>query len=286
VSLDNLRDAVAHRPPSIAVVGSINTDLVAKTHRLPRAGETVSSKGLQRLPGGKGLNQAIAAARQGADVRFYGRVGKDAFALKALEEEHVNVSTVIRDDGESGVALIVVDESGENTIVVEAGANGRMSADDVAVGDVDAVLCQLEIPIAAIAAAARQASFFCLNAAPARHVADDLINDADLVVVNRFELETLTTTPALTALTLGPEGAVLLEDGVESVRARAPRVDTVDGTAAGDAFCGVFLVSLLEGRDPEEALRRGCVGGAIAASRFGAAPSLPTAQDIDWFSDS
>jgi ribokinase len=267
--------------PRITVVGSINIDLVARCSRLPAPGETIGGAEFQRIPGGKGANQAVAAARLGAQVTFVGRVGRDRFALDALEQEGVDVAAVRRDDGESGVALIFVDDEGENVIVVAPEANGRVAPEDVQVGSVDGVLCQLEIPADAVAVAAEQASYFCLNAAPAREVPRALVRRADLVVVNRHELDALPETPRLTALTLGAEGAVLLEEGSEVSRATPPRVDAVDGTAAGDAFCAALLVSLLEGGDREQALRRACVAGAIAASRFGAQPSLPTAREVD-----
>jgi ribokinase len=267
--------------PHIAVVGSLNIDLVARCHTLPQPGETIGGAEFSRVPGGKGANQAVAAARLGAQVSFTGRVGSDRFALDALASEGVDVTRVIEDDGESGVALILVDDEGENVIVVAPGANGRFGAADVQVPDADAVLCQLEVPVAAVAAAAERARFFCLNAAPAVEVPAELLQRAGLVVVNRFELDALGATPALTALTLGAEGAVLLEDGVEVARATPPRVNAVDGTAAGDAFCAALLVYLLRGLDREHALRLACVAGALAASRFGAQPSLPTAAEVE-----
>jgi len=268
--------------PSVCVVGSANVDLVARCERLPRPGETVTDAEFERIPGGKGANQAVAAARLGARTSFVGRIGADDLVLRSLEAEGVNVAGVRRDEGESGVALILVDATGENVIVVAPGANARLTAADVAVVDDDAVLCQLEIPVEAVAAAAAQArGLFCLNAAPAAAVAPEVLRRADLVVVNRYELEALAETPRLVALTLGAEGAVLLEDGEEVARAAPPPVTAVDGTAAGDAFCAALLVSLLEGRDRLEALRRGCAAGAIAASRPGAQPSLPTAAELD-----
>jgi ribokinase len=208
-------------------------------------------------------------------------VGADPLPLEALEREGIDVSGVRSDRGETGVALILVDDAGENVIVVAPGANSRITAADVAVGETDAVLCQLEIPIEAVAAAAEQAPFFCLNAAPAREVPPELLRRADLVVVNRLELDALSEPPQLTALTLGSEGAVLLESGSEVARAVPPRVHAVDGTAAGDAFCAALLVSLLEGRDREKALRHACAAGALAASRLGAQPSLPTLAEVD-----
>ena len=267
--------------PRITVVGSVNIDLVARCSRLPARGETIGGAEFRRIPGGKGANQAVAAARLGAEVRFVGRVGADRFALDALEREGVDVGGVIADDGESGVALIFVDDEGENVIVVAPEANGRLRGADVVVGEADALLCQLEIPVEAVDAAAAQARWFCLNAAPAVPVPAALVRAADLVVVNRYELDALPETPRLTALTLGAEGAVLLEAGVEVARAAAPRVEAVDGTAAGDAFCAALLVYLLRGIDREQALRLACAAGAIAASRLGAQPSLPTAREVE-----
>jgi ribokinase len=267
--------------PHIAVLGSLNVDLVARCHTLPQPGETIGGAEFTRVPGGKGANQAVAAARLGAQVSFVGRVGADRFALDAVAREGVDVSGVVEDDGESGVALILVDAHGENVIVVAPGANGRVAAADVRVPEADAVLCQLEVPVEAVAAAAEQARFFCLNAAPAATVPAELVRRADLVMVNRFELDALPEAPALAALTLGAEGAVLLEHGAEVARATPPRVDAVDGTAAGDAFCSALLVYLLRGVDREEALRLACRAGALAASRFGAQPSLPTAREVE-----
>lgn len=269
-------------PPSIAVVGSANVDLVARCERLPRPGETVTDAVFERIPGGKGANQAVAAARLGALTSFVGRIGTDDLVLRSLEAEGVDVTGVRRDEGESGVALILVDAEGENVIAVAPGANGRLTAADVSVVGADAVLCQLEIPVEAVAAAAGQAQgLFCLNAAPAVSVPLDVLRRADVVVVNRYELDALRETPRLVALTLGAEGAVLLADGEEVARAAPPPVTAVDGTAAGDAFCAALLVSLLEGRDRLESLRRACAAGALAASRPGAQPSLPTAAELD-----
>jgi ribokinase len=259
-------------PPRLTVVGSTNLDLVARVERLPRPGETVTDASFSRVPGGKGANQAVAAARLGADVRFLGAVGEDEFAeeaLAGLREAGVDLDVARR--GQTGVALITVAEDGENQIVVVPGAN--TSVDAVAAGN---VLCQLEIPVETVEANARSADWFCLNAAPAKPV--DI--EPDLLVVNRYEYE-VNSRGRLVALTLGEEGAVLLEAGREVARASPPRVTAVDGTAAGDAFTACLVVSHLEGRDWDEALRRACAAGAIAASRPGAQPSLPTAAEVD-----
>jgi ribokinase len=263
---------------SLTVVGSVNLDLVARSERLPRVGETLTDASLGRYPGGKGANQAVAAARLGARVRFVGAVGADAFADEALagmREAGVELALSPRD--ETGVALIVVDAAGENVIVVAPGANAQVGP--VTVGG--NVLCQLEVSDETVTSAAEGAERFFLNAAPARTIPGDVVRKAELVIVNRYELEALPETPRLTALTLGEEGAVLLEDGEEVARAAAPRVHAVDGTAAGDAFTACLVVSLLEERDRADSLRRACAAGAIAASREGAQPSLPTASEID-----
>jgi ribokinase len=270
--------------PELTVVGSANLDLVARVERLPRAGETVTDAEFLTAPGGKGANQAVAAARLGARVRFVGAVGDDAFAEEALgglRESGCELRLQTVDAG-TGVAVIYVDGLGENTIVVAPRANERLRPEDVELEGDTAVLAQLEIPPETVVAAAERApTFFALNAAPARPVPPEVVRRADLVVVNRYELETLPETPRLTALTLGAEGAVLLEDGDEVARAEAPRVDAVDGTAAGDAFTACLVVSLLEGRPRDEALVRACKAGALAATRPGAQPSLPTAAEVD-----
>jgi ribokinase len=264
--------------PRIAVVGSINLDLVARCARLPRPGETVTDATFARFPGGKGANQAVACARLGAEVTMIGAVGRDAHAdeaLVGLREARVALD-LVESDEPTGIASIVVDAEGETQIVVAPGANGRLA--DVSLPEHDAVLCQLEIPDAAVEDAWEACSgVFCLNAAPARRVEVD----PDLTVVNRYELETLSRRDGLVALTLGAEGAVLLEDGEEIARAAPPAVDAVDGTAAGDAFTACLLVSLLEERSYDEALVRACAAGALAASRPGAQPSLPTAAEVD-----
>ncbi len=264
----------------ITVVGSANVDLVAHCDRLPRPGETVTDAVLDRISGGKGANQAVAAARLGAQVRFVGRIGTDDLPLRSLQAEGVDTSGVVRDAGETGMALVLVDREGENVIVVAPGANRRLEASQVEVGEADAVICQLEVPVEVVTAAAAGASFFCLNAAPARGPLPASLKP-DLLVVNRYEYELVGAYEGLAALTLGADGAVLLEGGAEVARARPPRVEVVDGTAAGDAFTAALVVSLLQGMPRARALERACAAGALAASRAGAQPSLPTAEEID-----
>ena len=265
-------------PPKITVVGSANTDLVARCQRFPPPGETVTDAVFERLPGGKGANQAAAAARLGAQVRFVGRIGQDDLVLQALNRDGVDTSGVVRDDGETGTALVLVDATGENMIVTAPGANRRLTPDDLDLGEPDAVMCQLEIPSETVVAAAANAPFFCLNAAPAR---GPLPVEPDLLIANRYEYDVVGPRRGLGALTLGAEGAVLFQDGSEVTRARPPQVTAVDGTAAGDAFCAALVVSLMEGRGHAEALTRACAAGALAASRPGALPSLPTGAEVD-----
>jgi ribokinase len=264
--------------PRIVVVGSINLDLVVRVARLPEPGETVGGGTFARVPGGKGANQAVACARLGAEVTMIGAVGRDPFAdeaLAGLREARVTLELAVSDES-TGVAVIQVDDEGETTIAVASGANAAVRVSELPPHD--AVLSQLEVPDEAVLAAWEACTgLFCLNAAPARPIAVD----ADLTVVNRHELETLRRRDGLVALTLGAEGAVLLDDGDELARAAPPAVDAVDGTAAGDAFAACLLVSVLEGRAEDEALRRACAAGALAASRFGAQPSLPTAVEVD-----
>ncbi len=268
---------------NIAVVGSVNLDLVARVERLPEPGETVTGASFERHPGGKGGNQALAAARLSAEVSLVAAVAVDDLAdevLSALEEAEVDLSGVQwvgEPDVHTGVALILVDGEGENEIVVAPGANAHLRPSHVQVADADAVIAQLEIPIETVAEAARQARFFCLNAAPAR----EIVFEPDLLVVNRLEREVVGDRGTLVAVTLGEEGAILLEDGNVVARAEPPAVQAVDGTAAGDAFTACLVVSVLEERDRREALERACAAGALAASRAGAQPSLPTADEVD-----
>jgi ribokinase len=259
-------------PVELTVVGSINLDLVARVERLPRAGETLAGHEFVRVPGWKGANQAVAAARLGARVRMVGAVGDDPLAEEALAGlVEAGVELDLRRTGTTGIALILVDDSGENQIVVVPGANAEVQPTSPG----GAVLCQLEVPNEVVRAAAAGSGFFALNAAPARAI--DL--EPDLLIVNELEHEVVSR-GKLVAVTYGARGAALFEDGRELARAAPPAVNAVDGTAAGDAFAACLVVSLLEGRDRPEALERACAAGAVAASRFGAQSSLPTAADV------
>jgi ribokinase len=268
--------------PRLTVVGSVNLDLVARTERLPRPGETVTGATFSRIAGGKGANQAVAAARLGAAVTLIACVGDDDFHLAAVSElaaAGVDMTRFkIAAAATTGVALVTVDAAGENEIVVAPGANSELLPDDVSLPDCDGVLCQLEIPLETVAHVAETApGEFFLNAAPARGA----VPVADVTIVNRYELEALNHRDGVIVVTHGADGAILMEGGEEVARATPPPVEAVDGTGAGDAFTACLVVSLLEGRERTESLRRACIAGALAASRFGAQTSLPTAAEVD-----
>lgn len=303
----------------LLVVGSLNMDLIAQASRLPRPGETVLGGAFQTAPGGKGANQAIAAARlsAGVEVHLVGRVGDDAYGAALLDNLRRNgLSTrwVTRDpEASTGVALVTVDGSGQNTIVVCPGANARLEEADVtealsAQGGAGALLIQLEIPLPTVAASIRKAHRLgvpvILNPAPAQPLPLDLLSAVDFLVPNESEAELLSGVPidgdprraeraarvllergvSTVLVTLGAQGALLVNN--ERVRLfPAHRVKAVDTTAAGDAFLGGFAVRLLEGNDLDEAIDWGCRAGALAASRLGAQPSLPLLDEVEKMGD-
>lgn len=275
--------------PSIVVVGSVNLDIVATADRLPVAGETVTGATLERFPGGKGANQALAARRLGADVSLIARVGDDAeadAALALLKADGVDLSGCkVLDSVPTGIALISVATDGENQIVVAPGANRALDAADISLPAADALICQLEVPVSTLAAVAeRFAGFFCINLAPAMDVPATLIERADLVVVNETEAafygERLARADGLVARTFGADGAELVKGGNTIARAAAPSIDAVDTTGAGDAFTAALTVALVEGQSGASALQFACAAGAAAAARAGAQPSLPTRDDV------
>lgn len=274
---------------SIVVIGSVNLDIVATADRLPAPGETVTDATLNHYPGGKGANQALAAARLGADVCLLAHVGKDPAAdeaLSLLREGGVDLDGCIAVDGvPTGVALISVAKSGENQIVVAPGANRTLSPESLSIPAADALLCQLEVPTETIAhAAANFEGFFCVNLAPARHVDVTVLQRADLVIVNETESawygDSLSACHGMIATTFGAAGAVLSKDGDDLARVKPPRVEAVDTVAAGDTFSAALTVALVEGQSPEDALNFACAAGAMAATRTGAQPSLPTREEV------
>jgi len=276
--------------PSIVVVGSVNLDLAASVSRLPVAGETVTGAELNRFPGGKGANQALAAKRLGAEVSMIGRVGDDAAAdeaLALLRSGNVDLSRCGRDtDAPTGIALIAVAPSGENQIVVAPGANRELRPEMIDLPAADALICQLEVPVDALMYAATLfEGFFCINLAPAMEVPIALIQRADLVVVNEIEAafygEALAVCDGLLATTYGAAGAVLRKAGEVVAEAKPPKIEAVDTTGAGDTFTAALTVAIVEGQEPEDALRFACAAGAASAMQTGAQPSLPLRKDVE-----
>lgn len=274
----------------ITVVGSINLDFVAAAPSLPAPGETVTGATLARHPGGKGANQALAAEKLGAEVCLIGRVGNDAMAAEALallEDFGVDLAGVATDPAApTGVALIAVDPGGENQIVVAAGANHLVTPEDLPARIEGPLIVQLELPIATVeAAVGRATGFVCANLAPAAPVSEQLLRRADLLVVNETEAafygELLHHGGGRVVVTKGAAGAALYQRGTLIAEAVPPQVTAVDATGAGDAFVGAITVAMLEGLPDVEALRFACAAGALAATRPGAQPSLPTRDEVE-----
>lgn len=273
----------------IVVVGSVNLDLSATVARLPAPGETITGATLSRFPGGKGANQALAARRLGADVRLVACVGADAAAdeaLALLKEGGVDLTSLqVVPDQPTGIALICVAPSGENQIVVAPGANAAMDAAGLEPGSADALICQLEVPGEAIAAACAFEGFFCANLAPAKEIDVTVLQRADLVIVNETEAawygDTLQACTGLIATTYGARGASLRKQGALIAEASPPEVRAVDTVGSGDAFTAALTLALVEGQEPVDALRFACAAGAAAATRSGAQPSLPTRLEVE-----
>ena len=301
-------------PSSILVVGSSNTDMVVKTDALPGPGETVLGGQFFMNPGGKGANQAVAAARLKGKVAFLTKLGADIFGSQALEQfrkEGIDTQYVLVDPGlASGVALITVDAKGENTIAVAPGANGSLNANDVlaakqAIRNADIILVQLEIPLAAvtalIGAAAEENKTVILNPAPACSLPDELLKKVDILTPNEKEAELLTGVKVVDAesageaarvlvgrgvrtviVTLGKNGVLLAHGGVVKV-IPAPVVSAVDTTAAGDVFNGALAVGLGEGKSIRDAVVFANYAAALSVTRLGAQSSAPTREETEAF---
>jgi ribokinase len=293
----------------ITVFGSINLDLIAGVERLPSPGETLPGGPFATAAGGKGANQALAARRAGAAVRMVGAVGQDGFAAPALallREGGVDLAAVATVAEATGIALILVDRRGENVIVVIAGANGTLDAaraEALPFAEGDVLLLQLEVPVPAIAAAARRArsagAKVLLNFAPFRADALGLLSDVTHLVVNETECALVAAalgfgdgaheaqaraiaerTGATVVLTLGAEGVVAVDQG-QVLRAPALRVEPVDTVGAGDTFCGYLATALEAGRDLQDALALAAAAGSLACTRSGAQPSIPMLAEVE-----
>jgi len=298
----------------IVIVGSFNTDLTSYLDRMPRPGETVSGDRFVTGPGGKGSNQAVAAARLGADVTFVGRVGKDVFANLAYgiwESEGVNTDYVIEDpDHATGVAPIFVDSSGENMIVVVLGANLNIQQSDIdaakdVIADADVLMVQLEINHDMVGYALKVASELgittILNPAPAAKLPEDYVKLANYITPNETELEVLsgsnsddvvtnaksllTTDEQTVVVTMGSQGAQIVQQNTQALVGTF-NVDVVDTTGAGDAFNGGLAVALAEGKSLTDAVKFANATAALCVTKPGTAPSMPQRADVDALYDS
>ncbi|WP_406318486.1 ribokinase [Streptosporangium sp. NBC_01639] len=291
------------QPYEMIVVGSVNADLVVRVDRRPRPGETVIGSDLVTYPGGKGANQAVAAARLGARVALLGRVGSDGngeFLRKALAGDGVDLSHLAETPGPTGVALITVGADGDNSIIVSPGVNALLSEDDVAaatdlLASARVVSLQLESPLATVVAAARTAARVVFNLSPPAVVPDDLLAVCDPLVVNEHEAALLlgehgtprqqatallALGPRSVVLTLGADGAVVAgPDGVTTVP--SPSVDAVDTTGAGDAFTGALAWRLAGGDDLAAATAFAVRVGAASVRSPGAQSSYPYQEDLE-----
>jgi ribokinase len=298
--------------PRIVVIGSSNTDMIIKLDRIPRPGETILGGEFASAAGGKGANQAVAAARAGGDVTFVARVGQDMFGEKAVAgfvQDGIHVEYVARDPAApSGMALIFVAQDGENSIAVAGGANGRLSPAEVkkaerAIADASVVLMQLETPLETVQAAAELAAWaevpVILNPAPARVLPDKLLKLVSILTPNESEAELLTgiavsdeATAAQAAeqlrargvetviVTLGARGAWVADASSQELVPAFP-AEPVDTTGAGDVFNGALAVALGEGRPLLEAVRFANAAAAISVTRLGAQPSAPDRKEIE-----
>lgn len=302
-------------PAKVVVVGSLNMDLVTRAERLPRAGETLVGQSFATVSGGKGANQAVAAARLGAEVSMVGCVGDDAYGEQlrsALLAEQIDCQAVTAVAGSSGVALIVVDDSSQNAIVIVAGGNGQLTPEVVGGFDpvlqaADVIICQLEVPLATVEHTLKRGRALgktvILNPAPASGpLPADWYSSIDYLIPNESEAAALSGLPVdslasaeaaasqlLAAgagkviITLGPQGS-LFASGTGFEHFPAPRVKAVDTTAAGDTFVGGFAAALAAGKSEAEAIRFGQVAAALSVTRSGAQPSIPTLFDVQAFS--
>ncbi|RIJ11213.1 ribokinase [Pseudomonas sp. 91RF] len=301
-------------PANVVVIGSLNMDLVTRAPRLPRGGETLIGHSFATVSGGKGANQAVAAARLGAQVSMVGSVGNDDYGVQlreALLAEQIDCQAVSVVEDSSGVALIVVDDNSQNAIVIVAGANGSMTPAvidqfDAVLQAADVIICQLEIPDATVGHALKRGrelgKTVILNPAPAsRPLPADWFASIDYLIPNESEAAAISGLPVDSLesaekaaarlismgagnviVTLGAQGA-LFASGSGYQHFPAPKVKAVDTTAAGDTFVGGFAAALAAGKTEVEAVRFGQIAAALSVTRAGAQPSIPTSSDVQAF---
>ncbi|WP_341976400.1 ribokinase [Microbacterium sp. LWO13-1.2] len=266
--------------PRVTVVGSINVDITSRVERLPSPGETIAGGTLSREIGGKGANQAAAAAKLGAAVRMIGAVGEDAdgrWLRDQLTAAGVDTSEVKEVPDPSGTALIVVDKHAENQIVVCPGANARVRADDLSLEPDEVILAQLEISLAVVEhLAASSSNYLAVNAAPAQPLPAGLIDRVDLFIVNESEYALMPEldNARLVAVTYGADGAALLAQGKEVSRAAGVATTAVNTVGAGDAFCAALVIAIHSGMTPTAALQSACSVGAAAVAHPASQPPL------------
>lgn len=306
------------QPARIVVVGSINMDLVVRAPRMPRPGQTLTGSDFLTAPGGKGANQAVAAARLGADVAMIGRVGDDVFAdrlVRGLQDAGVHTDHVLRTaDCPSGTAVITVDDSGENSIIVVPGSNGQLTPADIEareqlIADAHVLLLQLEVPLETVVRAAQIARGHgvrvIVDPAPAPTQAlPAQLHNVDIISPNQSEAAALTGQSAQTVeqaeaaagklvdqgaghavIKLGAAGALAVGDDRRPIRVAGFKVDPVDTTAAGDAFTAALGLALAEGRDLAEAMTFGCATGALAVTKMGAQQAMPDRAAVEQLID-
>jgi ribokinase len=292
-------------PSRVVIVGSANMDVVFTVQRMPAPGETLLAEGAERHPGGKGLNQAVAAARSGAPTTFIGALGTDSFGdslADAMTNSGVSGALVRRTEQDTGQAFILVDQSAENLIVVASGANATMTSltgqEQDAITASQVLLMQLELPMGIVVQAAATAkSAGCavmLNAAPAAALDDELIDLLDYLIVNEHEAcliggsddlsiasSTLAARVDTLIVTLGARGSQLYKAGELVAAVTPPQVDAVDTTGAGDTFCGAFAAAVAEGRDLADAAKFATAASALSVERVGAVSSIPPRAIIE-----
>ena len=274
--------------PRIAVVGSINADLVVQMPKLPGRGETVSSAEPAWFPGGKGANQAVAAARMGGNVSMFGAIGADEpgqMCLSALKQSGVNVDAVVTALSPTSTALVMVEHSGENQIVVADGANQYASFDAAQISAADAVIVQFEIPESVIVEVGKAAKgIFCVNAAPVRELSTELASLIDVLIVNEHEFAQLGEPKSgLVIVTAGANEVVAFQNGEVVAKSQPPKVEALDTVGAGDTFVGAFVVAYASGKTIPDALDLACAASALSTLKLGAQSGMPTASEVKEF---